>query len=307
MAIFSGLRRLYGAQIDPARVAAAQAFLPGADAGAADMAQQFRQLQADLERLRTFPPGERVQLAQAASPRGRAQGGPMRGTVEGVHAQGRSGPWSPVAEIMDDVRNRTLDAGRAAGAMRARISEADKLREGLNGVGYFPQEGDADLLARIIYSESHEIPGDDEAIGWSTINRIGREGFQPTLIEALHAPGQFAIVAEGNPEHVDHSLWTESARPEALRDWKQQRWIHARKVAEGILSGVIPDPTGGATRFFASTEFDPNDVRSAPRSYRAEIRSGRIRPSKYVTAATGRNRQYFWVEAAPPRPLRPRR
>jgi len=191
-------------------------------------------------------------------------------------------------------------------AASARIYE-QKVRRigGLNGVGYIPRPEDYDTLARIIYAESLDHPGDFGAIGWSTINRVGREGYQPTLDEVLHADNQFAIVREGNQQGVDAPLWIESASPERLRGDRRDRWLTARKVAHGILDGQLPDPTGGATRFFASRDYHTGGT--APGDFPRALRDGIIRPSKYRTTARSGRRQYFFEETAPPRPISPRR
>ena len=233
---------------------------------------------------------------------GRVVVGPAgRGQVElNENPASRAGAPS----IFEPAINQTEEVRRRYGRALEEVAAREKLAEGLNGVGYFPGPGDANLLARIIYAESHEIPGDDEAIGWSTVNRIGREGYQPTLNDVLHARRQFEIVREGNAQGRDHPLYLETEHPERLLDAKARRWQHARKIAEGILSGEIPDPTGGATRFFASESYDPSDPRTAPGGFPDDLRQGRIRPSKYSSAATGPNRQYFFHETAPRRPIR---
>lgn len=180
---------------------------------------------------------------------------------------------------------------------------ADKLRQigGLNGVGYIPRPEDYGTLARIIYSESHQHPGDFAAVGWSTINRVARDGFQPTLNEVLHAPGQFAIVAAGNPGGVDSRHWINSERPEQLRGVDRERWLQAEKTARAILDGQLPDPTGGATRFFASPDYHLTG--RAPGDFTEELLDGDIVPSKFRTTSTSGWRQYFFNEASPPRPI----
>ena len=255
MAIFSGLRRLYGAQIDPARLAAAQAFLPGADAGAADMAQQFRQLQADLERLRTFPPGERVQLAQAAPLRGGAMVGPIRGEVTGLAAKGQSGPHSPVADIMDDVRSRTLDVSEDAG----------RRGRDINGFGFVPRASDVRTLARALYSEFSRTDNweDMHAGGAAIINRIRPASPRPSsrpelgasLIEVLekqdrHGRQQFPFMPHaGINAPGGSSAWQRSAHPEQLTGDERKAFEIAHQIAEDLLTGRMGDPTGGATSY----------------------------------------------------------
>jgi hypothetical protein len=59
---------------------------------------------------------------------------------------------------------------------------------GLNGRGYEPGPSDERLLARIMFAESSNVPEDYEAIGWTTVNRVGDRRFRPTLEGVLRQP-----------------------------------------------------------------------------------------------------------------------
>lgn len=128
-----------------------------------------------------------------------------------------------------------------------------------------------------------------------------------SLNDVLHQPGAFAIVREGSSDGRDSDLWIESDRPDLLTGRKRELWRHAEKMATGILSGQVADPTGGASLFFASDRFDPNDIDSAPGDFPRMLRREHIRPSKFRTTARGARPQYFFLETEQARPLPSRR
>lgn len=148
---------------------------------------------------------------------------------------------------------------------------------GINGHGYIPRKNDNHTLARMIFSESLEIPGDFEAIGWTVVNRIGQRQYGLTLDQVLRKKGAFAIVEEGGGPAGGSDLWKLTAQPEKMADGTVAGWQRARAVAYGILNGRIPDPTGGATFFFASSKYDGNPD-SAEGGFKRMLRLNRIGP-----------------------------
>jgi hypothetical protein len=160
--------------------------------------------------------------------------------------------------------------GPASGNGRA-IGEASPLSRGaspagLNGFGYVPPAGDENLLARFLYSEfsSSDNWRDMPAGAWTAINRIRPNGHWPryrmdtlgtSLAEVLNKRGrdgtpQYSWVPPGGIGAPGGSArWQESAHPERLTGSARQAWLWAADTARRVLSGIDPDPTGGATYF----------------------------------------------------------
>ncbi len=174
------------------------------------------------------------------------------------------------------------------------------LGQNINGYGYDPDADDVTLLARAIFAESASIPGDMPAIGWSIVNRvrdvkpIGQPETNSTLEGVLQHPGQFEFLPQGGGPAGGSPLWRLSGRPEGPGPQHKASWEQAQRVAVGILSGHIPDPTGRATFFFSSESYN-GSARTAPGGFPDMIRSGLIVPSPFVTTSRGGNRNYFWV------------
>jgi hypothetical protein len=297
MAFFSGLLNGYRRTFESPGLPLTQRPLADAYEAAVATAARFRQLQAEHQRLQQH--ARQNSTRSQRSPSGRISGEAQLGAQTRIRSEGN------LARAADAVGGTAPDPD---GNGRVPINDPglqEKLRRGggLNGVGYMPTAADRHLLARIIYAESHEIPQDFEAIGWATINRVGRQGFQRTLSDVLHARNQFAIVREGNPQGVDHPLWTDTERPEALTGTKRRLWLRALGVADGIMTGRIPDPTGGATQFFADTDYDPRNPRTAPGGFPRDIQAKEVFPSRYASRSRRQNRQYFWLENDKPSPI----
>jgi len=172
---------------------------------------------------------------------------------------------------------------------------------GINGYGYLPQPGDAQLLARAIYSESANTPGDMRAIGWSIVNRIGfRRGrqapFGTTLSQVIYQPGQYSFLNGGGSQG-----WRESADPSRMRPQSRRAWAQAVATANAILSHRAADPTSGAQYFFASPDYVPGNADTAPHGFPDLIRERHISPAPYQSTSTLREnghirRNYFFIE-----------
>lgn len=169
------------------------------------------------------------------------------------------------------------------------------IRNGLNGNGYVPQPGDDNPLARLIMAEGASTPQDMEALGWAVVNRIGMRGHGRSLDQVTNQKNAFQSV-QGKKD----SLWQQSANPEGFTGDNASAWKRSQATAQGILSGTIPDPTGGATLFFSSKRYDPEDLNTAPRGWfpKAIGRGDLVPSSSYPSTPdrTSGNRNYFFVE-----------
>lgn len=116
---------------------------------------------------------------------------------------------------------------------------------GMNGKGYSPQEGDNDLLARIIFSEGAGNPADYPALAWSVVNRVGARRFPDSLSGVLQQTDKNGNYQLG----YDTPLWRASANPSSLTGGNALSYQKASDIAAGVLNGSIPDPTGGALYF----------------------------------------------------------
>lgn len=237
----------------------------------------------------------------------RTRGQMPAGASGHVDTRGRR-PSASEQGVVQPVLDDAIDESRAAFGRISRVQDEARrriAREGVNGLGYVPEPHDRTLLARMIFAESAAIPGDFEAVGWSILNRVNRAGYGALLKDVLYQPMQFEPVAQGNLQGVDSDLWIMSANPERLKGPNRASWERALEVADGLLAGVIPDPTGGATHFFASNEYDGTDD-TAPKWFRKALREGRITPVPFRSTATEGRRQYFFRDTAPPRRIKRR-
>ena len=288
MAFFSGLQRGFGRAIDPRQIAMARALAEAQDAferrqdheiarqRARETGRDYRDV---LREMRGLAPISR-RRPPAARP-------PARVAPPAAPAKPRDDPRPPAP-----YNERVLH---------------EKLRQsgGINGLGYVPAPQDQHELARLIYAESLDIPKDFEAIGWAIVNRVNREGFRRTLPEVIHQPDQFETVPEGNKRRVPHENYAATERPELLDGVERDRWRYALDVADGILTGRIQDPTGGANYFFSSEEYRPENPETALDGFfRAAVTSGRLRPSKYRSVTDRRRRNHFLIDNEQARRIR---
>ncbi|HEX4197721.1 MAG TPA: cell wall hydrolase [Caulobacteraceae bacterium] len=160
---------------------------------------------------------------------------------------------------------------------------------------YKPQPGDEDLLARMIYAETSDIPQDSAAIGWSIMNRTGDLAFGKTLTDVMNQKNAFAFVPGSRAGPKGSGQWQASANPAALTDGDAASWAAANQAAAGILNGSIPDPTGAATEFFSSKDYNGNPATAKP-GFPGRLERGTIVPSPYTSRSTQAVRNYFFVE-----------
>jgi YD repeat-containing protein len=194
--------------------------------------------------------------------------------------------------------------------------EQERLRRvaDLNGHGYRPQPGDRFLFARAIYSETGNIPEDLPAIGWTMINRVGGkiwgQEFGSTLNAVLHQRYQYQFLPEGGGPPGGSAGWQESAHPEQLVGPNRVAWASAWNIAGQILEGRLPDPTGGATHFFASSRY--NGTRLSVRGWfrTAIFDDHSLTPASYQGHSNVYGVRNFFFNSAsapPPPPAPPRR
>jgi len=158
--------------------------------------------------------------------------------------------------------------------------------------GWQPSPGDEVLLARLIFAETGVLPDDSGAVGWSTVN-----GIRPhqTLADALQRKNGFQSLQAGGGPAGGSAQWQASADPSQLTDGDAKSWAAAQTAAAGIINGSIPDPTGGATQFFSSTNYNPINPKTAPGDFPRMLREQRIAPSAYQGHAKGSYHNYFFV------------
>ena len=173
---------------------------------------------------------------------------------------------------------------------------------GMNGKGYTPKSGDAMLLARVIYAETLSNPEDFEAIGWTTVNRIGERQHGSTLDAVVNKRNAFQPLEVGGGPKGGSLLWQETADPDKLTGAKSKGWKHAMAVAEGILKGKIADPTGGATFFIASRVYEPGKPHTTEGYFRRSLESGRLVDSAYVSRSKRKTQNHFFVEVPATKP-----
>ena len=134
---------------------------------------------------------------------------------------------------------------------------------------------------------------DMPALGWAAVNRVGNREFGQTLDQVAHQPNQFQSVQDNK------GLWPQSAHPESFTGSNAQAWIQAQATAQGILSGAIPDLTGGATLFFSSGRYNPANAKTAPPTFQKMLSQTDIVPSPSYPSTPDKmsgTRNFFFVE-----------
>ncbi len=154
------------------------------------------------------------------------------------------------------------------------LSKGDGIQPlGLSKSGYTPQDGDRELLARIIFSEGAAVSNDYPALAWAIVNRVGARGFPSTLQGVINQTD-----SKGRPElGINTPLWVDSGNPDSLAGLSALSYQKALSVADGVLDGTISDPTRGARYFYSG---DPPSKGFFPNA----ISSGRLVPAPPGTA-----------------------
>lgn len=115
------------------------------------------------------------------------------------------------------------------------------------------QERDVDVLARTIWGEARGEGRDGQiAVGWSIRNRVemdlhgdGRPDWWGEGYEGVcRAPWQFSCWNRNDPNFA--YLVGQKLIPAS-------QYMLARECAVTVMAGVAPDPTGGATHYYATS------------------------------------------------------
>jgi HK97 family phage portal protein len=167
---------------------------------------------------------------------------------------------------------------------------------GLNGKGYVPKPEDANLLARIIYAESLSNPEDFEAIGWTTVNRVGERQHGMTLDGVINRRRAYESLEIGGGPKGGTPLWQESANPATLQGDKLKGWNRAKAVADNILADKIADPTRGATFFLSSTTYTRGSKATGSRFFNKRLIEGRFVDSLYISTSKRKKKNHFFLE-----------
>lgn len=128
---------------------------------------------------------------------------------------------------------------------------------------FIPRPGDEEMLARMMFAEGadHHLKNPEvfAALGWSAVNRIGRQGFpkeKNDLQGVITVPGQFTSTTDKLPDGRP-TLWDIAREPDKLTGPNKAAYEAAREAAKGILSGTTADPTGGAHSFHSYAKTPP--------------------------------------------------
>lgn len=115
------------------------------------------------------------------------------------------------------------------------------------------RERDIDVLARTIWGEARgEGKAGQIAVGWTIRNRVemdlGKDGKPDWWGEGYEgvcrAPWQFSCWNKNDPNYPYLS---------GARQIPRAQYTLAREAALAVIEGRQPDPTGGATHYYATT------------------------------------------------------
>ena len=110
-------------------------------------------------------------------------------------------------------------------------------------------EKDRDILARTLWGEARgESLAGQIAVAWTIRNRVfdGKarswwgEGYAGVCLK----PYQFSCWNKSDPNYA----YLSGAKPIPAAQYAQ-----ALKAADQVMAGTVPDPTGGATHYYATT------------------------------------------------------
>jgi N-acetylmuramoyl-L-alanine amidase len=100
---------------------------------------------------------------------------------------------------------------------------------------------DADLLVRTVAAEARgEGPRGRAAVAWVVLNRARDGRWGGTVRAVVLARGQFSCHAAGAP-----GRWSAGLLPDDVD------YVRAARDVARVLSGAVPDPTGGAEWYHA--------------------------------------------------------
>ena len=110
-------------------------------------------------------------------------------------------------------------------------------------------EKDRDVLARTLWGEARgESLAGQIAAAWTIRNRVNdgkaKSWWGESYAGVCQKPHQFSCWNRNDPNYV----YLSGAKPIPFREFAQ-----AQIAAEQVMSGKVPDPTNGATHYYATT------------------------------------------------------
>ncbi|MBV7492974.1 cell wall hydrolase [Pseudomonas sp. PDM24] len=110
-------------------------------------------------------------------------------------------------------------------------------------------EIDRDIFARTLWGEARgEGLAGQIAVAWTIRNRVNdgkaRSWWGEGYVGVCQKPYQFSCWNKNDPNFV----YLSGAKPIPFREFAQ-----AQIAAEQVMTGKVPDPTGGATHYYATT------------------------------------------------------
>ena len=116
-------------------------------------------------------------------------------------------------------------------------------------------EKDRDILARTLWGEARgEALVGQIAVAWTIRNRVfdgkTKSWWGEGYAGVCQKPYQFSCWNKNDPNYA----YLSGAKPIPVREFAQ-----AQIAADQVLAGKIPDPTGGATHYYATTMSKPPD------------------------------------------------
>ncbi|WP_095080297.1 cell wall hydrolase [Pseudomonas sp. Irchel s3h17] len=110
-------------------------------------------------------------------------------------------------------------------------------------------EKDRDILARTLWGEARgESIAGQIAVAWTIRNRVNdgraKSWWGEGYVGVCQKPYQFSCWNRNDPNHA----YLTGAKQIPFREFAQ-----AQIAAEQVIGGKVPDPTGGATHYYATT------------------------------------------------------
>jgi spore germination cell wall hydrolase CwlJ-like protein len=110
-------------------------------------------------------------------------------------------------------------------------------------------ERDRDILARTLWGEARgESLAGQIAVAWAIRNRVfdgkDRSWWGEGYAGVCQKPYQFSCWNKNDPNYA----YLSGAKPIPFREFAQ-----AQIAADQVIAGTAPDPTGGATHYYATT------------------------------------------------------
>ena len=110
-------------------------------------------------------------------------------------------------------------------------------------------EKDRDILARTLWGEARgESLAGQIAVAWTIRNRVNdgkdKSWWGEGYAGVCKKPYQFSCWNRNDPNYA----YLSGAKPIPFREFAQ-----AQIAADQVMAGKVPDPTGGATHYYATT------------------------------------------------------